>query len=152
MTSLGFILQAMRIVDWITFADASSALNLVIDAVLVPCWVLWLGVQLRQLSAGAGMYQQSNLRQSQSTPEQQTTPETPEGCECSWRTPEHSPTSQLARAQVMDVIVEGGSGSGRGSGRTSPSSIAGVRGGGRTSPSTCLPGASPACRVDGGVV
>ncbi len=59
---VGFCLAVARVIPhaWATFSSAAEWTNMLLDGLGVPLWALWLGRQLRVLSAEAGAYQASH--------------------------------------------------------------------------------------------
>ena len=61
MIGIGRLLlrQVMRVVphSFVTFNDASAGLNTAIGAAFLPVWIVWLGVQLQQITDQGGAYQ-----------------------------------------------------------------------------------------------
>lgn len=51
---LGFSFEVSRFVDWEVFVEAGLALQALLDGVILPIWLVWLGWQLRGVSDRGG--------------------------------------------------------------------------------------------------
>ena len=56
---IGFFVNIFRMVMWMPFGLIAGAISAIIDAVVLPIWIIWVGCALRGASAPGPTYMKS---------------------------------------------------------------------------------------------
>ena len=56
LSLLDFFFEITRLVNWQASSNGAIVTTLLVDAILLPIWILWLGASLRKISLEGGVY------------------------------------------------------------------------------------------------
>ena len=72
---IDFFFECTRLVNWKASNNGTIVTTLIVDAILLPVWLFWLGVHLRKISLQGGVY--TNHVSDSSSPRTSTKPASP---------------------------------------------------------------------------